>query len=337
MLSVFLFEALNAPLLWMGVDVFFVLSGFLITGILLERKSSGASYFGYFYSRRAKRILPPYWLLMIISSFLFGTAWMKQWYWYVFFLANIPVALNHAGHAGLGLLWSLAVEEQFYLIWPVLILLIPEALLLRVAGGLLVLAPVLRAVATPHLNSFLPIYHLTPFRMDLLCAGALIAIVWRRDPKTVQKYSSYGRSTLFVSLMVLVTLSRFAWFRTSENTVLTNTCVFLLTLLIAVGALTWALKEDTVFSSLLSLSPLRYLGQISYSMYLIHATAVMVARHWFQNPVLVLGLSFTGALIYSALSWDVIEQPLMRPTTRKSVARQTGWLNGIRHNSPANL
>src|ERR1700758_1505905 len=69
-LAVLAQHALRAPL-WMGVDLFFVLSGFLITGILLERKARGQSYFSYFYARRARRILPPYVLLMIVSSLLF--------------------------------------------------------------------------------------------------------------------------------------------------------------------------------------------------------------------------------------------------------------------------
>src|ERR1700755_3131287 len=68
-LAVFAQHALKAPL-WMGVDLFFVLSGFLITGILLERKARRQSYFGYFYARRARRILPPYLLLMAVSSIL---------------------------------------------------------------------------------------------------------------------------------------------------------------------------------------------------------------------------------------------------------------------------
>ncbi len=310
MFSVFLYAALDAPLLWMGVDVFFVLSGFLITGILLQRKKSGTSYFGYFYSRRARRILAPYWLLMIVSSLLFGAAWLKQWYWYVFFLTNIPVAFNHVSHSSLGVLWSLAVEEQFYLIWPVIILFIPEVLLSRVAWALLLLAPVLRAVATPFLGSYLPIYHLTPFRMDLLAAGALLAIAWRKDPNAVKKYSSVGKLMVIVSLIVLFSLSVFPWFRTSQHTVLTNTFVFVLTLLVAVGVLMWALKDRTVFSSFLSLPFLRYVGRISYSMYLIHATAIILAEKWFQSPLIVLCVSFAGAFLYSAASWHLLEKRL---------------------------
>src|SRR5579883_2541500 len=89
-LCVFLFHVLFVPFLWMGVDIFFVLSGFLITGVLLDRKAAGGSYFGNFYSRRARRVLAPCALLLLISSLLFGTGWVREWYWYAFFASNIP-------------------------------------------------------------------------------------------------------------------------------------------------------------------------------------------------------------------------------------------------------
>src|ERR1700749_1971110 len=171
-LAVFAQHALKAPL-WMGVDLFFVLSGFLITGILLERKAREQSYFGYFYARRARRFLPPYVLLMVVSSILFGFGWAQHWEWYAFFATNIGDALNQSGHDSLNVLWSLAVEEQFYIFWPFVILLLPERVLGWVAAALIVLVPVLRAVATPWFATYWPIYYLTPFRMDLLAAGAL--------------------------------------------------------------------------------------------------------------------------------------------------------------------
>ncbi|MGI8959020.1 MAG: acyltransferase family protein, partial [Bryobacteraceae bacterium] len=74
-LSVFVYHVWAVPLFWMGVDIFFVLSGFLITGILLERKLK-PGYFRGFYTRRARRILAPYYLLLVLSSVLFGTVWL---------------------------------------------------------------------------------------------------------------------------------------------------------------------------------------------------------------------------------------------------------------------
>src|SRR5215469_5312278 len=139
-LAVFAQHALRAPL-WMGVDLFFVLSGFLITGILLERKARGQSYFSYFYARRVRRILPPYLLLMLVSSLVFGLGWAQHWEWYAFFATNIADALGQSGHDSLNVLWSLAVEEQFYIVWPFVILLVPRRLLAVVAVALVLIVP----------------------------------------------------------------------------------------------------------------------------------------------------------------------------------------------------
>jgi hypothetical protein len=83
--------------------------------------------------------------------------------------------------------------------------------------------------------------------MDLLCAGALIAIAWRKTPEAIQKCCSLAKFTLFASLAALLALSRFQWFKTSANTIMTNTVIYLLTLLIAVGVVMWALKAHTTF------------------------------------------------------------------------------------------
>jgi peptidoglycan/LPS O-acetylase OafA/YrhL len=83
-LAVFLNHAFSARLLWMGVDLFFVLSGFLITGVLLNAKQySLGGYFARFYARRARRILPPYFLTISLVSVIIGFAWARHWYLYI--------------------------------------------------------------------------------------------------------------------------------------------------------------------------------------------------------------------------------------------------------------
>ena len=92
--AVFLHHAFGLKMLWAGVDLFFVLSGFLITGILIGAKGRGlGSYFGHFYERRARRILPPYLVMLALTSVVVGVGWMRQGYLYLF-LMNFIVALQ---------------------------------------------------------------------------------------------------------------------------------------------------------------------------------------------------------------------------------------------------
>jgi len=93
-LAVFLHHSFHARLLWMGVDLFFILSGFLITGILLRQKTKPIGrYLGGFYGRRVRRILPPYVLLMVMTTLIFGFSWMRHGYLYLI-LMNFIVALR---------------------------------------------------------------------------------------------------------------------------------------------------------------------------------------------------------------------------------------------------
>jgi peptidoglycan/LPS O-acetylase OafA/YrhL len=158
---------------WLGVDLFFVLSGFLITGILLDAKPR-ADYYRGFYARRARRILPV--LLVVLGVFAliyrgpaayFGLA--------LVFCANLTSLLGVATPPGLGPLWSLAVEEQFYLFWPWLARAFPMRGLSVLAGLIVLCEPLVRfAFGAPE-----QIYY-TWFRCDGLALGALLAL-WVRS------------------------------------------------------------------------------------------------------------------------------------------------------------
>jgi peptidoglycan/LPS O-acetylase OafA/YrhL len=169
---------------WTGVDLFFVLSGFLITGILVDNKGSGR-YFSAFYARRALRILPVYFLAVfaafhVLPRFFqgFDTGGIRTEAAFWLFLTNfrdLPYQLART----VGHFWSLAIEEQFYLMWPLVVFLSSRTQARRIALLTVILSPILRYVALRAGVSGGDVYHFTPFRLDGLATGAFIALVLR--------------------------------------------------------------------------------------------------------------------------------------------------------------
>jgi peptidoglycan/LPS O-acetylase OafA/YrhL len=171
---------------WIGVDLFFVLSGYLITSILLNSKTS-QNYFRNFYARRALRIFPAYFICLIIALVvvphlphrvgsmlgLFRGTTGQAWLWT--YCANIKITLVHSWYFGtLDPFWSLAVEEHFYFLWPALVLMLSTKSLRRVCGILIFVAPLIRAAMVFNHNE-VGAYVFTLCRMDSLAWGALAA------------------------------------------------------------------------------------------------------------------------------------------------------------------
>lgn len=174
-----------------------MLSGFLITGILLDTKRSpevvakqSRGYFKNFYMRRVLRICPLYFgalLIVLVVVPLFHnpisssgvSATTDQIYWWMF-AANFAIAAKPVlAYQSRAVFWSLAVEEHFYLLWPAVVRFTSLFGALLVCAALIVLSPGLREIAILHHMSFWAIYMLTPLRMDSLATGALIAILLR--------------------------------------------------------------------------------------------------------------------------------------------------------------
>lgn len=272
-----------ASLGWIGVDLFFVLSGFLITGILIDALEAGSPHlFRDFYARRALRILPVYYAVLAIVFLVLPhcgelgepariLAVRQVWLWT--HTANLDVALNGwgltAGWLGFAHLWSLAVEEQFYLIWPVLVWAVyRRAGLSGLAWTFLACcaaAPLARLAVTPRAA-----YVLMPCRMDTLAIGALGAAVVRlRGRFEVQLLAGLG---LVCGLLGFLAVGPFLGDLEPEDPVMARvgfTLTAWLGLSLVLAA--WLALPGSAGHRLLTARWLRAAGRYSYAAYLYHS------------------------------------------------------------------
>ena len=323
-LMVFAAHAFGIRLFWMGVDLFFVLSGFLITGILLrlkENRGTGKSYWASFYLRRIRRILPPYIAFLAVLSVFWRVPWGHIWYWYVFFAPNIPLALGKIVLAAMGPLWSLGVEEQFYFVWPWLVLECSRDGLRRIALGVILISPVLRAMATPLFSTHFPIYCLTIFRADALAMGAFIALAARRDPEWIVRRRTTALTCCVSALALLIALSILPSFRAAANSILFNSLAYSLSAACLGGLLVYVLgSQQGLLHKFLTAAPLRYLGLISYTFYLYHEAVLLKVGQYAHSRTLIALTAFSITVLISVLSWHLFEAPILGRSVRKQMA-----------------
>lgn len=272
---------------WMGVDLFFVLSGYLITGILVD--SVGAPrYYGKFIFRRTVRIFPLYYIALafMIGLWLFHGLPLLEWdspAWFLVYLGNIPMALYNAVPRVefMSVLWSLQVEEQFYLLFPFVVSALSRVQLRRLLLACVCAAPALRvvlALAQPD-NIWAP-YMLMPSRMDALSIGGLIALA-RRDSSLPDP----SRARWMCASALAAVVSVVAWRGTELGDWVMRTAGYSLIAITAGLVLTWVLVTPSgILTSVLRWGPLVYTGQISYGLYLFHqmaaAGAVALIAPW---------------------------------------------------------
>ena len=331
-LAVIMNHCLGAPLLWVGVDVFFVLSGFLITGILLRRKQDRRrDFYSGFYFRRLFRIQPAYIVSIILYGTFFTWHYFRPWPYYAFFGMNIH-PLFHDWPLGLPV-WSLAVEEQFYLLWPTVVLFTSERTLFRLSIAAIAFTPFLRFVCA-HFIYTGAIYLLTPFRADLLCAGAALAIVWEHRSARMERFCR-ERSWIGVVLGFggLAGLYAFPIFRIASHSPWSAAIDYSLSLIGATALLAWALAGRGLLYRLLTLKPMRYIGQISYMMYLVHQMIeLQLSRHMPRRDTLLPTLAITIA--FASVSWFVMERPLISFAARNSFSSLFRILTGRSQSNP---
>jgi peptidoglycan/LPS O-acetylase OafA/YrhL len=312
-LAVFLHHGVHAPLLWMGVDQFFVLSGFLITRNLIGLRDSATagSALGAFYFRRVLRILPPYYLalamIMVVRPIALG-----ETPWFLAFGSNIRDAIHGPIGGAYDSMWSIAVEEQFYIVWPWLVLFVSRRHLTKLFVVVILAAPLCRLLFSS--VGFDAVYRLTPSRMDLLALGAVLATVDVRDPSWFERNRRPMLVVAAIAVALFAALSvSLPTFRTSLNGVLFDVVGFGLSAVFftAILAFVRGSTQGVVYAVLTS-PALRYVGAISYMAYLTHMLGLELAHHahlgkWGEAA---LGLAITLAL--SSASWFLVEKPLQR-------------------------
>ncbi|MEM9283177.1 MAG: acyltransferase [Verrucomicrobiota bacterium] len=305
---------------WSGVDLFFVLSGFLIGGIILDSHSKH-SFLKVFWIRRICRIFPVLFLLLFLCligksildaeryNWLFGN--LMPWWTYTTFTQNIAMGLSNSfgGHF-LGVTWSLAVEEQFYLFAPLMILFLGRKLFLQSLVPLVLMAFVLR-LAVPGFHTYVN----TIFRMDALLIGVLVAAGYRNEVfwQTLQLNKKVVLSAFFCLLLItgaLIIGGGFGYFKFTWFAIL-YAMFLVVALLYQSTRVTWLLRSRL----------LCFWGAIAYGLYMYHQAISGLLHGWIRNAPpglldmeasLVTSLAFLVSVALSWLSFVTFESFFLR-------------------------
>ncbi len=311
---------------WVGVDLFFVLSGFLITGILADSKSD-PGYYVNFISRRALRIFPLYYffilLVIVILPTLFPGVFSNNEYyhnhqlWYWFYGSNwLRSFSGDNSNKILHHLWSLSVEEQFYVFWPLVVMACTLRRLAVVAFVLILVAIIFR-YAGPHLFGFVfPFQYInTLARMDSLLIGALVAIFYRINPALLIRITMPVLIISALTLVTMIILKKKLGFADLTETFTFWDLFFGSVLVISIS------DRPNWLNSCLNTSFFRFFGKYSYGLYVYHLPIYQLMIDKVQGPyhihfpldyivitLLCLLLSTGVALV----SYYCLEKPFLR-------------------------
>jgi len=293
---------------WTGVDLFFVLSGFLITGILLDMRGT-ADFFRNFYARRVLRIWPLYFavigtLLVVLPHLapammrpLIASAGGHLWL-YPLFLQNLVMPDTVAGP--LGITWSLAIEEQFYFVWPLMVFLLPEKTLRRTLYAVLAIEPFLRLTLShtfPHIVQ----YTNTLTRLDGLAAGCLLTLLLRQHGADVVRRAAIWTLPACFGVFLLCLAAKSQW------PVFSALGVGFAALVALSITTPWVPRNRW----------LEYTGKISFGIYMVHLPVMdllsspKIHRHLHGDAGYMLAAAI-GIYAVASASFYCFEQPILK-------------------------
>jgi peptidoglycan/LPS O-acetylase OafA/YrhL len=326
---------------WVGVDLFFVLSGYLITSLLQnEYYASGKISFAKFYARRALRLLPPLFICLAIANVL----WPYTPDYYAIAnqllatLAGLFYFANVVPWEVLGLLqhlWSLSVEEQFYLVWPVIastflfhtalrnrVFILTLTIFLIAAFRIFIFHFTRRFFFTLTFGLFvIDSYTFTVCRMDAIVMGSLLAVVLSHNDNVTCRNNVSIHWSLGICLCLLAAVVLFV----PESNRYWRNGGFIFTDLLCLYIVAIAAKNPN--QPLLSSSILLWIGRRSYGLYLFHlpiflALAILIREHSPVNYLLVTALRFAATVAVAEVSYRFVERPVLRYKKRYQVASE---------------
>ena len=311
---------------FLGVDIFFVLSGFLITSILLKERSSNQSgMVSRFYKRRALRLLPALYALLIVDFFVSrwenfprDIQWRTTWH-ALLYLNNWNIVWNFgATQDDLGHLWSLGIEEQFYIVWPIVMitiaaLKIPPKIAISLTAIFAVFVTWHRLDLWNNGVSWLFLYVRTDARVDSLLIGATFAYVYRH----------YRVPPKILNLLATSSFIGFIYIKYRFGSLPLHPFLFqggFTVIAVLAGTIILAAAEGAWFANRVLISrPLTVIGKISYGLYLWHLPVFFVlGRHVTSGPKplrILIGIVIASAV--TSLSWYFVEKPFLNIKNRK--------------------
>jgi peptidoglycan/LPS O-acetylase OafA/YrhL len=327
----------------LGVLLFFVLSGYLITGILLDCRAlvqSGVETPGFalkqFYIRRFLRIFPVYYAILIVGYLLGLSVIRETMAWHVTYTSNVYFAIRGAWQGAISHLWSLSVEEQFYLMWPALILFLPRRVLPTAIFGLILMAPIFRGIGSLTGLNPVAVWVLTPGCLDTLGAGAFLALA-EHSPNQVPHWL-HGKCGWLPWIGLPLLLGMMGLSRVQGDTSLYLALSDIGAALVSVFLVAKASNGiPGIVGRTLEWRPITYLGRISYGVYLLHPFVTKAIRRLASNLVDVhdtryaiplLLCYFTATIILASLSWRFLETPLNELKRFFPYRRQSKYVPG---------
>lgn len=323
-------DALGFPASYLGVCMFFVLSGFLISRILLQAKKSQTTWkqkLRTFYIRRTIRIFPLYYLVIF---FLFAVSFpgvRENIFWLISYTSNIKIALSASWMGKIDHLWSLAVEEQYYIFFPVILLFFPKDKTKWLFWSMIIGAVIIRYSYYASGSSWIAPYVLMPACLDAFGLGGLLAWWFWKDRKAALEVCA-GWMFMLVSLLLYVGI---LWALENENTSMFTRVVLLR---LAEALLSFALIAHLIgkrksFLHVLTENPLAvYIGKISYGIYIFHnlvynpyheAKDSFLSKVFMQleevhvsfgNTWFKILLLYAITVAIASLSWFLFEKPI---------------------------